>query len=110
MDSELLSAQRDRAAALERAKHERIVDRKCWRYRMGPEGLESRIFDSPEAVPEGWVDSPAKVEAEELVSVSITPAASETMTVVAAGKFDPPAEVKATLPKKRRGRPPKVRE
>lgn len=38
-----------------------MTDTRCWRYRHG----ESRIFPSPEAVPEGegWVDSPAKVVA-----------------------------------------------
>lgn len=36
------------------------TDRRCFRYRQG----ESRLFNSPEEVPEGegWVDSPAKVE------------------------------------------------
>lgn len=54
------------------------LDRRCWRYRPG----EARIFATPDDVPqgEGWVDSPALVEA--------APA--------------PP-------PARKRGRPPKVR-
>lgn len=36
-------------------------DRRTWRYRQG----ESKIFHSPESVPEGqgWVDCPSKVGA-----------------------------------------------
>lgn len=36
-------------------------DRRTWRYRQG----ESKIFHSPESVPEGqgWVDCPSKVAA-----------------------------------------------
>lgn len=54
-------------------------DRRTFRYRMG----ESRIFDSPESVPngEGWVDSPAKVlpaperEPPEMIPAPLAPLA-----------------------------------
>lgn len=44
------------------------IDRRCWRYRKG----EAQMFNSPDDVPEGegWVDSPAKVEAEPIVAAS----------------------------------------
>lgn len=65
------------------------VDRRCFRYRVG----ESRLFNSPEEVPEGqgWVDSPAKVEAAPAIEIEIVPEAATP---------DEPA-------KKKRGRPRK---
>lgn len=35
----------------------------AWRYHKSEEGkLEKQIFTHPDDVPEGWVDSPAKVD------------------------------------------------
>lgn len=51
-----------------------------WMYRMGPDGVEGRIFDSLR-IPDGWYDSPAHI----------------------------PQESVETVPK-RRGRPRKVRD
>jgi hypothetical protein len=82
------------------------MDRRCWRYRRGDDGeVQSKLFNAPELVPEGygWTDSPANLEP---VAVNDAAAqATEGEAVVSAEQ--PPPAVSDDPPKRKRGRPRK---